>query len=1033
MPLDKTSTTINFVQGADSLLDPNQLPVGRFTQLQNTSFVKTDGGGRLNKRNGYGALTSFPDASSTFLTTYKDNLMTVGNGLNAYSSQTNSWLNTGAIQPLQFSALTLLRNPFSPTMVDSTVANGVIGYTFSIYSTSVTNNIFYYGAADAVTGQTLIAPTLVVSTASSQIFGSRIFALNNKFIVVNDAQEQNGAPHATLQYFTIDALNLTVGPTGTISSTYQRSSTSTSHQSFDGATANNALYLSFNSINGLRATTVSSAFAVASSVVISAGTSITDMVSVAVDSGSGSSVFTTWGEYSGPIANVIATTPGLAPLFSKQTVVSTGSLHIVNIASNANNGFNYSYLEMAKTYSYGSQYSTNLITTVSTGIQGSVSSPTIVTRSLGLASKAFTFGSLNCFLSMYSSQNQSTYFLNAMQFNNNSSSAGTLLTRSNEIIAKFAYGNAFSLFNSTTSFDQRVYEYNSATASVYVVGSSASIAYLVNTQITPVNKGTNLGSSSSTNIIYSNQGVNYATFQFGTTRFQTREIASNLHMNGGVMLMYDGHNPVEHNFFLYPDNIVLSAAGNAGVLPIQTYYYQVIYKWSDGQGNIHRSAPSLPVSFVTSSGTSAINVNVPCPRVTYKTTANPISASIYRWSTGLQTYYKIGNDIIFNDTALQGDSVAVPDVKSDAQIIGNEILYTTGGVVEDVSAPPSGSLALFDTRLWLIDTEDPNLLWFSKPCVEGTPVELSDLLTYFVPPSSNEVSSSGPCKCLAAMDDKLIIFKNNSMFYINGTGPDITGANSQYSPPIFITSGVGCSNPASIILTPNGLMFQSAKGIWLLGRDLAVSYVGKEVQAFNTCPVLSAQTIPGTNEARFTLGSSGQTLMYDYFANQWDQVVGMPALSSVIYNGLHTNLQTSGSVTQETANIYLDGGTPTTLGFTTGWINLAGLQGYVRAYRMYLLGKFLSPHTYTVGIAYDYNPSIVQTATINPTNVVGSGSSIEQWQINFDQQQTQAFQLTFIEISSSTAGAGLYLSGMKVVYGTKKDFPRNIGVTNKTS
>lgn len=85
-----------------------------------------------------------------------------------------------------------------------------------------------------------------------------------------------------------------------------------------------------------------------------------------------------------------------------------------------------------------------------------------------------------------------------------------------------------------------------------------------------------------------------------------------------------------------------------------------------------------------------------------------------------------------------------------------------------------------------------------------------------------------------------------------------------------------------------------------------------------------------------------------------------------------------------------------------------------------------------MGIAYDYNPAIVQTATINPYNSVGSGSQVEQWQVWFKQQQCQSIQLTFNEISSSTAGAGLIISGMSLTYGRKKTYARNIAPRNRT-
>ena len=55
------------------------------------------------------------------------------------------------------------------------------------------------------------------------------------------------------------------------------------------------------------------------------------------------------------------------------------------------------------------------------------------------------------------------------------------------------------------------------------------------------------------------------------------------------------------------------------------------------------------------------------------------------------------------------------DINSDAIILGNNIIYTNGGVLENIGPPTFDSVFLFDSRLWGIDAEDKNLLWFSKP------------------------------------------------------------------------------------------------------------------------------------------------------------------------------------------------------------------------------------------------------------------------------------------------------------------------------
>jgi hypothetical protein len=385
------------------------------------------------------------------------------------------------------------------------------------------------------------------------------------------------------------------------------------------------------------------------------------------------------------------------------------------------------------------------------------------------------------------------------------------------------------------------------------------------------------------------------------------------------------------------------------------------------------------------------------------------------------------------------DFVSIVDTLADASILGNVLLYTTGDVVENIAPPACIASCLFDDRLWLIDAEDRNLLWYSKQVIEATPVEMSDLFTIYVAPSTGAQGSTGPLTALSAMDDKLIMFKADAIYYLNGTGPDNTGSNSGYSQPIYITSSVGCSNPNSIVLMPNGIMFQSDKGIWLLGRDLSTNYIGSGVEAYNGIPVESAQTIPGTTQVRFIL-NDGTTLMYDYYFNQWGTFSNIDAISATLYQGLHTYLNEFGDVYQETPGIYLDGSIPVLMSFTTSWVTLAGIQGYERFYACNLLGTYFTPFKLNVQIAYDYNPSPVQAEAVAPDNYAPNWGSEAQWgsggpwggsegnvftaRVFPQKQKTQSFQLIINEIYDPTfgvpAGQGLNLSGVLLLVGIKR-------------
>lgn len=505
--------------------------------------------------------------------------------------------------------------------------------------------------------------------------------------------------------------------------------------------------------------------------------------------------------------------------------------------------------------------------------------------------------------------------------------------------------------------------------------------------------------------------------------------------------MYDGIKPVEQGFHLYPENILASASTSGGSLSAQQYYYQVVYEWTDGNGNIHRSSPSIPVGASTSGTTSSVTLNIPTLRLTYKTAPNAVRIVIYRWSTGQQTYYQITSVTVPLLNSLTVDSVTYVDTLSDSSILGNNILYTTGGVIENLPGPACDVVALFDDRLWLVNAEDRNLLSFSKQVIEATPIEMSDLLTVYVAPTTGAQGSTGLLTAISPMDDKLILFKPNALAYLNGSGPDNTGANNQYSQPIFITSTIGTSTPKSIIFEPQGLIFDTNQGRWELGRSLSTKYLGAPVATFNSQTAVGAVNVPGLNQVRITLPDT--TLVYNYFYDQWGTFVGIPAISSTLYQGLHTFLNSSGQVYQETPGLYLDGSRPVLLSFTTSWFNLAGLQGFERAYFFFLLGTYISPHKLAISIAYDYNSSPSQSMLVQPINYApaygadaaygastpyGGPGNIEWWKIFLAQQKCTAFQINVQEVYdpvlATMPGAGFTLSGLNLVFGSKGNYPR---------
>lgn len=999
--LQKRNLNINFAQGLDTKTDPWQVAPGRFLDLQNTIFTK---GGLMQKRNGYDELPSLPNMAQ-FVTTFNGDLTAVGSQLQALSSGTGTWVNRGTIQPASISVLPLIRNNLNQSQADTAIAaNGLVCTVYTEMNGATPT--YKYAIADSVTGQNVVAPAGLPSSAASD-GSARVFLLGRYFIIVYPSSVAN-----QLIYFAVSTVTptVTVGPT-LISNSFTKTAT----VSFDGVVYNNSLYLAWNgaAASGIKMLYLTQSL-VLSSTVNPDATHVGTSISMCVDS-MNSIVWVSYYDSVTTDGYSFARNAQLNPIVTPKKIISTVS--VTNITSSAQSGVLTAFYEVSNNYSYDSSVPSHFIRSITVSQAGTVGSPTTVLRSVGLASKSFIIDGVIYFLTAYQSPYQPTYFL--------SDSSG-------HVIVKFAYQNGGGY----------------ATAglpNVVTDGNDIQVPYLFKDLIQSVNKNTNVPAGSQVNGIYSQTGINLATITLNSDLLSA-EIGDNLNLTGGFLWSYDGYTPVEQNFFVYPDSVEVTTTTGSGGLTAQDYFYQVTYEWTDNQGNAFRSAPSIPVQITTTTSSSTNTIHVPTLRLTYKI-ANPVKIVIYRWSTAQQSYYQVTSltTPLLNNVAV--DQVSFSDTFSDSDILGNNLLYTTGGVLENIGPPSFNSVFIFDDRLFGIEGEDPNSVQFSKQVIPSTPVEMSDLLSIFVPPNTSAQGPGGPLKCGFPMDDKAILFRATSMLYFNGIGPDNTGQNSQYSSPVLITATVGCSNQKSIVFMPNGLMFefQSEAGnqIWLLGRDLQTQYIGAAVEEFTkNATIQSAVNIPGTNQVRFTL-SSGITLMYDYFYGQWGTFVNVPATSSTLYQGLHTYINSFGQVFQESPGKYLDGANPVLVKFTTSWFNLAGLQGYLRAYWFYLLGKYVSPHKLHCSIAYNYNPAPSQAVLVQPTNfaptfgglesngqiaVYGQdtpygGKNVEDWRIFLDRQRCSAFQITVQEVYDHSmgvpAGEGLTLSGINLVYAGK--------------
>ena len=59
-------------------------------------------------------------------------------------------------------------------------------------------------------------------------------------------------------------------------------------------------------------------------------------------------------------------------------------------------------------------------------------------------------------------------------------------------------------------------------------------------------------------------------------------------------------------------------------------------------------------------------------------------------------------------------------------------------------------------------------------------------------------------------DDRTIMFKADTVYTVNGDGIDVNGNGAGFGVAQIVETGIGCTEPRSIVQVPGGVMFRSS-------------------------------------------------------------------------------------------------------------------------------------------------------------------------------------------------------------------------------
>lgn len=512
-------------------------------------------------------------------------------------------------------------------------------------------------------------------------------------------------------------------------------------------------------------------------------------------------------------------------------------------------------------------------------------------------------------------------------------------------------------------------------------------------------------------------GLSSFTIDFvDPARALTTEALGETFICGGIISHYDGLRVTENNFLLFPHikSATPGAVGGGG-MDDGVRSYIVIFESGDARGNVDRSTTSIPASATTAAGAGNGKVTLVIDHLTMTSVGWSVlmqggTVSIFRTANGGTTYRYLTSVAMDATTA----NFTYVDQAQDSAIASNRILYTAGGVVDREPGLPSKQITVHRNRTWGATSADPKLLCYSGEMSPGEGV-------WFSSNQQVRIDAGGSVNAIKSLDDKLVAFKSDRIYKYVGSGLNELGQNSDLSPPIQVSTDCGCEDPRSVVATADGIMFRSAKGIQLLSRGEAVSYIGVPVELYTdqSSDIVAAVMLTDAREVRFEIG---QKLVYNYHTQAWTTHVNyadIAAVDAIVVGGVYHWATSAGNVYRENDTFLDPLGTYIVTTIELGWFAPAGKQGLARCRSILVLADYIADHALTMELALNYSNSFTQTKTWSRTTL--TGLPLEQTSMPLSVQKAEAYRIRISDAADGgTPGAGFHLRGFTLHAAAKR-------------
>lgn len=486
-----------------------------------------------------------------------------------------------------------------------------------------------------------------------------------------------------------------------------------------------------------------------------------------------------------------------------------------------------------------------------------------------------------------------------------------------------------------------------------------------------------------TDIKGGNMGVVRVEYGRYEEMFQTARLNQQLFISGARILEYDGAKLFDVGLSTPVINSSVVAVG--GSIANGTYSFVAVYETLDALGYRHESAPSLPTIVTLSGANTKVTLTVSPLSPTWRNTPQEFTSRteivrlrIYRTTLNQPSVFQDAGGVVSTVAGSFTFGFTVACTDNDAAVAVRQELYTQGGAggesgnLQNDIPPPARYISAGSDRVWIAHTDDPTQYQASKLRTDGEPINWSNTA-----PFRGRVDT--PITALALMDGAAFVFTHESVWVVNGVGPDDNGAGGSFDSPVRLPAEVGCISAASLLLTGEGLFFQGAPGrMYKMPRGGGTpEWIGQPIR--DTLAAFPYITSSAFNEAAGlcywsicdTTATNGRLLVYDVRNKQWyvDNFLNRVVRSLSIFNDL---LVIDGSIIETPGNYNDSDGTNTAAvfaGWETGDIRPFGATGTGRIRKAQVFADMANANanlTLQLKVSYNSGLTYSETATWVP-------------------------------------------------------------------